>query len=357
MLPDVLPVSEQAALFAACATEYPAGNASNLDALGVNAAGLWTAWEAAAAESETVAESAAARREVERLRWVTLGLHYDWTAKEYPPGRASPFPTDLAALLTRRIALPLSRAIAAAEPAAAARCAAFVAEAAIVNYYRPSDTLMAHTDHSEEDTEAPLLSVRCAGRRVGGRGTGGEGRGADWGADRGGGGGRERGAGERRHAYNNVRVQMCGIGRGKPGPARHLPRGRADARRVAVCDRPAERRRGGDGGRQPAQLSRYDDTGVRKGEERETEGEGCLRDAWQADDAAARAVSTMFDHTGVPLVAASPTSADLGAALAGLQLSAVRTRLLAEFATTTRINVNVRQVFRRQSGHEPSGAG
>ena len=96
---------------------------------------------------------------------------------------------------------------------------------------------------------------------------------------------------------------------------------------------------------------------MRKGEERETEGEGCLRDAWQADDAAARAVSTMFDHTGVPLVAASPTSADLGAALAGLQLSAVRTRLLAEFATTTRINVNVRQVFRRQSGHEPSGAG
>ena len=33
-----------------------------------------------------------------RLRWVTLGYHYDWTKKEYCHENRSPFPDDLAAL-------------------------------------------------------------------------------------------------------------------------------------------------------------------------------------------------------------------------------------------------------------------
>lgn len=36
----------------------------------------------------------------------------------------------------------------------------FKAEAAIVNYYPPGSTLSPHTDHSEHDTNAPLLSFR-----------------------------------------------------------------------------------------------------------------------------------------------------------------------------------------------------
>lgn len=31
-----------------------------------------------------------------RLRWVTLGYHYDWNTKEYYQDRWSPFPEDLA---------------------------------------------------------------------------------------------------------------------------------------------------------------------------------------------------------------------------------------------------------------------
>ena len=33
-----------------------------------------------------------------RLRWVTLGYHYDWTSKEYSEDRRSQFPDDLAQL-------------------------------------------------------------------------------------------------------------------------------------------------------------------------------------------------------------------------------------------------------------------
>lgn len=36
----------------------------------------------------------------------------------------------------------------------------FKAEAAIVNFYHPSSTLSGHTDHSENNLDAPLLSIR-----------------------------------------------------------------------------------------------------------------------------------------------------------------------------------------------------
>lgn len=36
----------------------------------------------------------------------------------------------------------------------------FVAEAAIVNYYHMNSTLSGHTDHSEKNLDAPLISIR-----------------------------------------------------------------------------------------------------------------------------------------------------------------------------------------------------
>lgn len=36
----------------------------------------------------------------------------------------------------------------------------FMAEAAIINFYHPSSTLSGHTDHSEYNLNAPLLSIR-----------------------------------------------------------------------------------------------------------------------------------------------------------------------------------------------------
>lgn len=36
----------------------------------------------------------------------------------------------------------------------------FMAESAIINFYHPSSTLSGHTDHSEYNLNAPLLSIR-----------------------------------------------------------------------------------------------------------------------------------------------------------------------------------------------------
>jgi len=162
VVPAALSVQEQAELAVRAVTVYPRGNASNLDAHGpLPPDGVWAAWEAAAAAGADPTAAAAAEAAVYRLRWVTLGLHYDWTAKVYPPGRAGVFPADLSAVMARLAAT--AAACPDLPPATAARLRRFAAEAAIVNYYRPGDTLAAHTDHSEEDLEAPLLSLRSVG--------------------------------------------------------------------------------------------------------------------------------------------------------------------------------------------------
>ncbi|KAL4752790.1 hypothetical protein BDW72DRAFT_58694 [Aspergillus terricola var. indicus] len=74
-----------------------------------------------------------------KLRWVTLGGQYDWTAKEYPAERPPAFPEDIAEIL--RAAFPET------EP-----------EAAILNLYSPGNTLSPHRDVSEE-CDAGLISV------------------------------------------------------------------------------------------------------------------------------------------------------------------------------------------------------
>ncbi|KAI2794456.1 hypothetical protein POX_a01055 [Penicillium oxalicum] len=74
-----------------------------------------------------------------KLRWVTLGGQYDWTAKVYPSDPPPPFPQDVAKLL--RAAFPQTDA-----------------QAAILNLYSPGDTLSAHRDVSEE-CDVGLISV------------------------------------------------------------------------------------------------------------------------------------------------------------------------------------------------------
>ncbi len=82
-----------------------------------------------------------------RLHWVTLGGQYDWTKRVYPPAGGEeedeeavpPFPADTAALLEGLF--PETRA-----------------QAAIVNFYSPGDTMMMHRDVSEE-TDRGLISI------------------------------------------------------------------------------------------------------------------------------------------------------------------------------------------------------
>ncbi|XP_004698794.1 nucleic acid dioxygenase ALKBH1 [Echinops telfairi] len=81
---------------------------------------------------------------LEKLRWVTLGYHYNWDSKKYSADHYTPFPSDLAFL--------------SEQVAAACGFQGFQAEAGILNYYRLDSTLGIHVDRSELDLSKPLLS-------------------------------------------------------------------------------------------------------------------------------------------------------------------------------------------------------
>ncbi|XP_041809507.1 nucleic acid dioxygenase ALKBH1 [Chelmon rostratus] len=81
---------------------------------------------------------------LERLRWVTLGYHYNWDTKTYSANHYTPFPVDLH-LLSLQIT-------------AACGFPGFNTEAAILNYYRSDSSLGIHVDESELDHSCPLLS-------------------------------------------------------------------------------------------------------------------------------------------------------------------------------------------------------
>ncbi|OLN85257.1 Alpha-ketoglutarate-dependent dioxygenase abh1 [Colletotrichum chlorophyti] len=80
-----------------------------------------------------------------RLHWVTLGGQYDWTNRIYPEELPPQFPADIARFLETVFPETL-------------------AQAAIVNFYTPGDTMMMHRDVSEEtDKGLVSLSFGCDG--------------------------------------------------------------------------------------------------------------------------------------------------------------------------------------------------
>ncbi|KAG5857773.1 hypothetical protein ANANG_G00022930 [Anguilla anguilla] len=81
---------------------------------------------------------------LEKLRWVTLGYHYNWDTKTYSAEQHTPFPADLHTLSNH--------------VAAACGFPGFTAEAGILNYYRSDSSLGIHVDESELDHSRPLLS-------------------------------------------------------------------------------------------------------------------------------------------------------------------------------------------------------
>lgn len=82
---------------------------------------------------------------INALRWATLGYHHNWDTKVYTEDNKNKFPNDLGNLL-KYIADVL-------------QFDDFIAEAAIVNFYHMNSTLSGHTDHSEENLDAPLFSI------------------------------------------------------------------------------------------------------------------------------------------------------------------------------------------------------
>jgi alkylated DNA repair protein alkB homolog 1 len=78
-----------------------------------------------------------------KLRWITLGLQYDWTNKRYPPGTSPSFPEGIGKFI--ETLFPQMKA-----------------QAAIVNLYTPGDVLSVHRDVSEEsDSGLVSISLGC----------------------------------------------------------------------------------------------------------------------------------------------------------------------------------------------------
>ncbi|CAF0775387.1 unnamed protein product [Brachionus calyciflorus] len=90
--------------------------------------------------------------EFNKLRWTTIGYHYDWTNKVYNELDYTDPPVDVA---------ELSRVI-----AALIGYKNYKPEAGIINYYHLNSTLSAHQDHSEKNMNAPLISISLGSSAV-----------------------------------------------------------------------------------------------------------------------------------------------------------------------------------------------
>ena len=95
------------------------------------------------------------KSEIDELRWATLGYHHNWDTKKYSEKSVSPFPNDLRDLCKMVISFigELDQKDIRDE-----FIAGYKPEAAIVNFYPVNSSLGGHTDHSEPNRKAPLLS-------------------------------------------------------------------------------------------------------------------------------------------------------------------------------------------------------
>uniref|UniRef100_A0ACD5TRM6 Uncharacterized protein n=1 Tax=Avena sativa TaxID=4498 RepID=A0ACD5TRM6_AVESA len=92
--------------------------------------------------------SAAATTLVRKLRWSTLGLQFDWSKRNYDVSLPHNNIPDALSTLAKKMAIP-------AMPSGVE----FSPEAAIVNYYGPSDMLGCHVDDMEADWTKPIVSI------------------------------------------------------------------------------------------------------------------------------------------------------------------------------------------------------
>ncbi|KAL5203983.1 hypothetical protein ABZP36_008854 [Zizania latifolia] len=95
-----------------------------------------------------VYRSTAATTLFRKLRWSTLGLQFDWSKRNYDVSLAHNKIPDALAALAKMMAIP---AMPSGEE--------FRPEAAIVNYYSPSDMLGGHVDDMEADWTRPIVSI------------------------------------------------------------------------------------------------------------------------------------------------------------------------------------------------------
>lgn len=82
---------------------------------------------------------------IQKIRWSSLGIYYDWEAKAYDRSIDAGIPK-----IIRDACLAVSREICQID--------SFVPQTAIVNYYQQKDRIMSHVDRYEEDMAKPLVS-------------------------------------------------------------------------------------------------------------------------------------------------------------------------------------------------------
>ncbi|GFS40756.1 nucleic acid dioxygenase ALKBH1 [Nephila pilipes] len=119
-----------------CLEQYPRKPAlTNLDLHYPNIDDIWSLKNSSDPEKKDY---------LQKLCWATLGYHHNWDTKIYNSNCQSVFPHCLE---------ELSKHI--------AHCLGFVTfkpEAAIINYYSSKSSLSIHSDHSEEEINAPIIS-------------------------------------------------------------------------------------------------------------------------------------------------------------------------------------------------------
>ncbi|KAJ1902026.1 hypothetical protein LPJ66_000350 [Kickxella alabastrina] len=101
---------------------------------------------------------------LDRLRWCTLGQQYNWTTKEYDLGTCA-FDSDLDSVM-KSIAETITQPAVSDNQmqllASGCEKSAFVSQAGIINYYDQGATMAGHVDKTEENMDAPLISM-CIG--------------------------------------------------------------------------------------------------------------------------------------------------------------------------------------------------
>lgn len=78
-----------------------------------------------------------------KIRWINLGVYYDWNTKSYAP-ESEPLAFTHVQNLSRRVCADVGLSI---EP-----------EAGIINFYQLKDSLTGHIDRYEKDMSTPLVS-------------------------------------------------------------------------------------------------------------------------------------------------------------------------------------------------------
>ncbi|XP_033734013.1 nucleic acid dioxygenase ALKBH1-like [Pecten maximus] len=124
-----------------CLKDYPCQpNVRNLDAyMDVGDVNIWNSSVEKHKDDITNKECL-----MMKLRWVTMGYHYHWGTKKYYKDSKAPFQEDMS-----RLGRYVASAIGYPK---------FSPEAAVLNYYHLDSSLSGHTDHSEFDHSAPLIS-------------------------------------------------------------------------------------------------------------------------------------------------------------------------------------------------------